>query len=183
MNENAAVQAVYTVIDNAKATLVTGIIHNGVARTIQHLSTTNLATPTQYYAVATYCAGAREFSMPGMNNVPGVPWAEYNMVVQVADVANIQVADLLPYETAHADFRKFRDRIVRLIRETTKWFPSSTATPRFRMPVSRTGENDRRVDVENQNFSFRDVQDVEYAMLFARITFTLMDHCSDSSLL
>jgi hypothetical protein len=182
MNEDAAVQAVYTVINNAKDTLVQDITHNGVAREILHLATTNLAPPTAYYAVAVYCERARESAMPGVNTADGVDWAEYDMVVQLGDVANIQPTDTLPYQIAHADFRKFRDRIVKLIR-TTKWFPSATASPRLRFPVDAGGVEHKRVDVENQNFSWEEAENVTYAMLFSRITFTLMDHCSDSSLL
>lgn len=183
MNERAAVQAVYTVLDSARASLVTGITHNGVARTIKHLSTTNLAAPVEYYAVSVECTSCKEFSMQGANSVAGVPWAVYEMVIQLGDVANIQPSsDTNPYETAHADFRKLRDRVVKLIRETVKWMPASSANPRFRLAVGN-GEYDRPVSVENQNFTFSDIEDVEYAMLFSRISFSLQDHCSDSSLL
>jgi len=182
MNESAAVNAVYTIIDDAKATLVQGISHSGIAREILHLSKTNLSTPTQYYAVAVYCENAREFSMPGVNSITGVSWTEYSMMVQLADVANIQSHDVLPYETAHGDFRRFRDRVVRLLRDSTKWFPTSSSSPKLRVKVGQ-GEGDRLIAVENQNFTFSDMEQVEYAMLFSRIAFTLTDHCADSSLL
>lgn len=184
MNEDAAVQAVYVVIDDAKEALVGGIAHQGEPRQILHLADTLLAAPLMYYAIGIDCLRAREFSMPGVNTLANaIPWAQYEMVIQIADVANIQPGDVVPYSQVHSDFRKLRDRVVRLIRNTTEWFPTATSTPRFRMPRDANGNNDKLVRVENQLTSFSDMQQQDYALLFSRIQFVLIDHCSDSSLL
>ena len=182
MNEDAAVQAIKTVIGNAASTLLTDLSYAGVPRKIQHLASTELAVPGAYFAIAVKCPRSRERSMPAGNNLTGKNWVEYDMVVQVADVAQIDPNEEVAYETAHSDFRKFRDRIVRLVRDTTEWFPSAASTPRFRLPVS-PGQEHKAVDVENQAWHAQDQQRVGYAMLFSRITFKLIDHCADSSLL
>lgn len=181
MNEKEAVNAVYTVLNNAKATLVSDLTHSGADREIKHLAGTNLAPPVEYYAIAVYCTGASEGSMPGANNITGISWDVFNMVIQVADVANIQKDDLFPYEQCHNNFRDLVGRIVELIRITTSWFPSPTSSPRFRMPTSEDGTAHKPVNVENESFGFEDTEGNDYAMLFSRISFTLIDHCADDN--
>lgn len=181
MNERAALAALHTVIDANKAALTSGITHSGVARTIAFLSTSTLSTPVQYYAIGLRCFDLREFSMPGKNYVKGLAWAEYDVGIQLGDVASIQPGDVNPYETCHDDFRRVRDRLVKLLRDDTKWFPNEDANPRFRIRVSE-GEQDRRFEVRNENFTFGDVESNEYAMLFSLISFTLVDHCVNNSL-
>lgn len=182
MNEKAAIAALYTVINSNKTALTTGITHSGVARQIAFLSKSTLSTPVAYYAIGLRCFDAREFSMPGVNSVTGVAWAEYDVGVQIVDVASIQPGDVNPYETVHDDFRRVRDRLVKLLRDDTGWFPSTAARPRFRIKFG-DGEQDRRIEVVNENYSFSDVESNEYAMLFSLIRFTFVDHCVNNSLI
>jgi hypothetical protein len=180
VNEAAAVEAVYTVINAARATLVGSLTQNNQERVLKWLSRTILDTPPAYYAVSIHCENALEHSKPTVVNSANpniVPaWVEYRMFVMVGEHATPDSSKA--FDTAHDNFRKFCDRLVLLLRQTTDWFPTSGSSPRFRLKIER----DTAQTVRKENILPLPVEDGTH-ILGAFIRFTLMDHCSDSSLL
>ena len=184
MNEVAVVQAVYDVLNPAKATLVTDLSQGGVARTIKSLTRTVLAVPSAYYAIGIDCTGAREYNKPAKNvnsATGGIIVAEYSMTVRIADAAypdlNTDPKEAEPYLTAHTNFRKLVDRIEKLIRETKFW-PSQASSPRFCLMVDpRIG-----VEVKKENATLI-YEGTSTIVLAAMLSFTLVDPNSKPGLL
>lgn len=133
MNEQAAVQAVYDTISDNQSTLLSGLQQNGLDRTLECLTDTLTQGPTGYYAIAIHCRGAREFTdpLPGNVNVASRYRTQYDIQILVADMVLPEPDDVLFGETATDNFRTFCDRIVWLFRVNQKWFPSSTADPKY----------------------------------------------------
>jgi hypothetical protein len=181
VNEDAAVQAVYTVINANEATLISGLLSGGTLREVSHLTPTILYTPAAYYAVGVHCERAREHDHPGLANVTSTAnspdYVEYPMLVRVADAVYSEPNEDIPYDVAHSNFRKFTDRLVRLLRETTVWFPDAATRPRFRVKEDRTLG---KVFEKNNVAPFIET---DAYVLGAEIRFVLVDWCSDSSLI
>lgn len=182
MNEIAATNAIKAVINAAKATLVSGLAQGGAARSIAHLETTSLAMPSGYYAIAIDCLAAQEYEMDSRNIVTvvaadGLQHTVYEMAIRIADYAMPEPGEATAYITAHTNFRKLTDRIVKLLRET-KWYPNATTRPRFRLAV--TQEQGSMIRKENEVITD---DSLTYMILAATLRFTLIDHCADSTAL
>ena len=181
MNEDAAVQAVYTVINSNKDILVSGLMSGGTLRELSHLTPTILYFAPAYYAVGIHCERASERDHPGIMNMTstaGVPdYAEYDMVIRVADAMFPESNEDIPYDQAHSNFRKFTDRLVRLLRETTVWFPDTSTRPKFKV------REDRSLGKICEKSNFAPLIESNAFVLGAEIRFALVDWCSDSSLI
>lgn len=181
MNEDAAVQAVYTVINSNTATLIAGLLGGGTLREVSHLTPTILYRPAAYYAVVVHCERARERDHPDIVNMAstaGVPdYAEYDMLILVADVVYPEPNEDIPYNKTHSNFRKFSDRLIRLLRETTVWFPDTATRPRFKV------REDRSLGKVFEKNNIGPFVETDAYVLGAEIRFALVDWCSDSSLI
>lgn len=180
MNEVAAIQAIYDVLNLNRATLIEGLSHGGVVRKIESLTRTVISVPTAYYAVAINCTGAREYAAPSRNigkATSGIKLVEYSMIVQIADAAYPEQGEEESFLTAHNNFRKFSDRIAKLLRET-RFFPNSSSTPRFCIRMDAISGIE--MSKENINLIY---EGTSVIVLTSWLRFTLMDPNSDSSLL
>ena len=180
MNEDAVVQAVYTVISNNKDILVSGLMSGGTLRELSHLTPTILYFAPAYYAIGIHCERTKEHDHPGLVNVTSTAnapdYAEYNMVIRVADAVFPEPNEDIPYDQAHSNFRKFTDRLVRLLRETAVWFPDEPARPRFKV------REDRSLGKIFEKSNFAPLIESNAFVLGSEIRFALVDWCSDSSL-
>jgi hypothetical protein len=184
MNETAAVEAVYTVIEAQKEILVQDLIQDGAQREIRELVSSVIPEGLSSYVISIDCLRVVESTRPSGNVISGAPQTEiYTIVVDVVDVPIILAEDPegRPYKTSHDHFRLLIARLVKLLRKDTNFFPSQTASPRFTMAVNRT-EGDRRVEVRNQHRTQRETISAHYGRLQTRLTFQLVG-CSDDSLL
>lgn len=180
MNEVAAIQAMYDVLDAARVTLVSGLTHGGVAREIKSLKRTVLAVPDAYYAIAVDCQDAHEYAAPSQNiskATSGLIICEYPMIVKIADAAYPDQGESESHLTSHNNFRKFCDRVARLIRET-RFFPDSSSTPRFCLKMDRVAGIEMRK--ENLNLIY---EGTSLIILTSWLRFTLVDPKSVTSLL
>lgn len=180
MNERLVVDAVYTVIDGVRETLVEGFIHQGVQREIDDLLRSSLTPPKQGMSITINCTGVRETSLDMSNIVQGKDVAVYEMELHVVDIAFPQLPDpaQTPYETMHQDFRLLIARLSYLIRKQTVWWPTASATPKFRLMQARGG-NDRLVRVDNRT-AWYDEGTGPYPVLYSVIAFTLVEECVDT---
>ena len=136
MDENSAVAAIVTVIEDASSTLVSGLDQNGQERVIEYISPTLLHLPSAYYGINVHCERATERRSPEfVNSAEASPHAtEYDMAVVVFENALPDDGnDTFFCEVAHQNFRDLCDAVVKLLRRTHKWLPSSVATPRYRI--------------------------------------------------
>jgi len=181
MNEKAAIAAVAAVLEGGKTAITSGIVHQGEQREIEEINKSNLTPPKQPYSISVDCTSARERSILTANVRTGVSYVEYSMELHISDPAYPQPSDSeqKPYETMHDDFRTVVGRIVKLIREDTVAFPSTTAKPKFIIRRSMAG--DPAVTVENRS-RWYDAGQGASPVLYSIIKFTIVDHCSDSSL-
>lgn len=181
MNEVAAIQAVYDVINAAKATLVSGLAQGGMVREVKSLTRTVLAVPAAYYAVAVDCnPTVYERASPAHNiskATSGIIVAEYQMIVKMADSAYTEQGEQESFLTSHNNFRKFGDRVAKLIREQ-RFFPGQGATPRFCLKIDRV--NGIEMTKENINLLY---EGTSIILITSWLRFTLMDANSDTSLL
>jgi len=179
VNEKAVVDAIHTVIDGVRDTLVSGFYHQGTQRQIEHIFRSNLTPPGGGISISIHCTRAREWSMAMSNATQGKNVGHYEIELHVVDLAFPQPDDpaQTPYETMHQDFRKLCGRLVLLIRETTTWWPNSTASPKFELLKSNS--NDRVVNVDNRAAWYDDGAGA-YPVLFSVISFTLVEECVDT---
>jgi hypothetical protein len=181
MNQEAAINAVVTVINTNKATLVTGLTIGGAARAIKWISDTPLAVPPEYYAVIVDCANLTEYPMPRQHNIAdpnnSIMYVDYEIAVAVADYAVFEQGEAIYGGKAQQNFRKLVDRMVKLFLYDTKFFPLLGAVPRFCIP--RIGDGPR-MQVENL---VPDVSNNGEYFLSSVIRFTLRDTNSNPALL
>lgn len=139
MNEDAVAQAVESVINAAKATLVAGLTQNDLAREVAWLSDTALGVPPAFYAIKIHVEDAVEYNDPDRNNTyKATPYrSEYSVMILVGDCATYDPNDDVVGSVSHSNFRKFCDNIVRLVRRDTEWFPNASASSRYRIPSAR----------------------------------------------
>ena len=157
MNEDAAVQAVYDTLETNKVALVSGIEQNGLAKSLSWLSNTMVAVPDSYYAVAVHCENVEEFNEPDAYNANlALPYhTNYQMMIRLGDAVYYDPSDTKYGSVATTNFRDFCDKVVKLFRRDQTWFPSSTASPKYRLLIdSRRGrvvrkENDIPMPIED----------------------------------
>lgn len=136
MDEDGAVNAIVTIINNASSTLVSGLSQNGLDREIAYVSPTLLSMPHDYYGINVHCENAVETRHPEfVNSAEPSPYAtEYNMAVVVFENALPDAANDGHFcSTAHSNFRDLCDAVVKLIRRTHKWIPTQGSSPRYRV--------------------------------------------------
>jgi len=186
VNEDAAVEAIRTLIYNNRATLVSGLtMVDGQARSIRGLYSNPFIPPTEgYYHVVVSCLGAQEIETPeGGGNTFKMVWsAAYDMQIEVADYAEMQQGEREIYQLVVRYFRLFVDRIVKLL-EDTDWYPSAAATPRFRLE-HRTGRSGNVGQITKRNiYGAWDTAENFEPMLYSVITFRIFEHHSQPNLL
>lgn len=167
MNEKSVVDSVYTVINNATATLVSGIEHQGIARQIAHINKSILSPWLQSYAITIDCTSVEESFKRAGNTVRGATQELYRMEVTIVDNAFPQVSDTtqIPFEQMHHDFRLIVSRLVTLLKDTTVTFTDGSNS--FRL------ETLAPVVVQNRTDWF-DTQEVSFPVLMSVVMFTLV---------
>lgn len=101
------------------------------------------------------------------------------MQIEVADIAEYQVGEKEVYEQMHLDHDLFCNRLISLI-ESQNFIGSG---PKFKLVRDPGRENDRGISKINLSGTFSDVEQTERATLLARINFSVIDECVDTSIL
>lgn len=179
MNIDAVKQALRTLVVNNTSTLVTGLSHQGVARTIEHVTTSLMTPPTGYYYVSINVTDVREASkirqLANANMPPRT--AVYDVTIHVADYAVMKVGDAELYTTDQTYFDDLVDRISKLISDQT-WIGTS---PRFRLVRSET--EGRVIERSNALQPWFDELEQFHAMLVSQLRFQLAEEQTNDSLL
>ncbi len=178
MNEKLVIEAVRDFIVTNEATIVQGIVFQGIPKGLHQVVGSNLTPPTGYPYVLVICTAAREQSQPQvMNTQQPSRQAIYSIRIEFTDQALYTQGEDYPYQTMHDDFRLMVDRLINLIR-TQNWV---TATPKLRLQRQES-ENDRLVTKNNLSGTWQDTEGAWWATLHSQITFSLEGAIDDTGL-
>ena len=177
MNENAARLALKSlIVDNADM-LVDGFSKQGASREIHQVTTSSLTPPTGYFFVSIIVTNSVAEVREGFGRTTAVPpsQATYSIAIDIADYALGDPSEDQLFEKLDSEFQIFTDRIVSLIRET-RFLTHDDTGLKFRLTDSRS--------VTKNNVSANWEEAAQYAALLGcRITFTLLEECTDDSTL
>lgn len=181
MNESQCRTDVRNLINTNKATLVSGITHQGAARVINQITRSTLTPVKSYYFILITVPRVREASTGPASRTVARPLttAEYPVRIEVADEAKIQADDVEAYDQMELDFEKLCDRIIKLFKDQTSGFGTLGLT----MKKSPSGEDDRQVEKINLSGTWKDTEGTSFASLYCQINLTLVDGCVDDSAL
>jgi hypothetical protein len=171
-----AVDAIYSVIDANKASVVSGIVHQGQQREIKEIHKSVLTPPLEYYAVMIHVGEGPEALQDARNSPIRVPVSEYHAEVHISDFAIPQQGDpdQTPYETMHTDFRTVVSKLAKVFRDT-QWMPNATTRPRYTLK-----DPGKEIRVSDRTRWFADAAN-RYPVLYAVISFTLQTSCDDGA--
>lgn len=174
MNEVAVRNAIKTLISDNNAVLMTDLTFQGNPRTIHQIVTSSLTPPTGYYFVSVTVSSAKAAVRTGMGKTVSVPPSEarYDVVIELSDyaIASPSEEDNI-FEKMDADFQLFSDRIVSLLR-ADRWITDDVSVSQFRLG------NERAVTKNNLGTIWEEAAQY-HAMLYCRITFQLLEECTD----
>lgn len=119
MNEVEAIEAVRQLINTNKTTLTTNLESQGIARTIDQVTTSVLTPATRYYFIAIYCSTPTETGL-SQDRTSKLPLKKvvYPITVEVADYAEANYDEEEVFEKADKNFRILTDRIVTMLTGT-----------------------------------------------------------------
>lgn len=177
MNESTLRKTIKTLIKNEESDLVLGLSFQGLSRNIHQITTSSLTPPTGYYfiniVVTNYSARTRN----GFGNTTSVPpsEAEYSVLIEISDYAIGNPTEDQLFEKMDYDFQLFTDRIVDKLREN-RYMTDIDSGTKF------TLDDERNVNKTNISASWEEAAQY-HALLHSRITFDVLQECTDSSTL
>lgn len=176
MNELRVRVALKNVIESNKATFVQDLEFQEQPRVIHQVTYSILTPPTGYYFVNISVNNATDTNRTGFGRTTGMSpsQAEYDVVIEIADYAVSTIGEDQMYEKMDADFQLFTDRIIAKLREAY-WIVD---TDNFKIRLSETRT------ITKSNLSSIWTESAQYhAMLYARLTFSIIEECTDDSTL
>lgn len=176
-NEAAVRRAIKTLINDNGTTLVQDIYQDGIQKQIEQITTSVLTAPSSYFFIAISTTDVRDKVRTGFENSnASIPpsEAEYDLVIEVTNVATSSSEDDQMYENVDSDFQTLGDRIVSLIR-STRWITDSVTSQKYRLVG-----NERLINKTNLTSIFTEGSQY-YSMLYSRISFTLLEECTDDT--
>lgn len=177
MNELIVRNTLKSFIDNIKDDLVLDITFQGEQKVIYQITRSSLTPPQGYVFISISVENARTKIRNGFGKTTSVPpsQAEYDVVIDIADYAVGDYTEDQLYEKMDSDFQIITDRLIAKLREGY-WFTSEDGGSRFRL------DNDRTINKNNISTSWDEAAQY-HAMLYCRITFQLLEECTDDSTL
>lgn len=175
MNESVVRKTLKNLILTNEDKLVTELYFQGNPRTIHQVTTSTLTPPTGYYFISITTTSIATNNRPKFGNTSGMAPSEakYEVMIEIADyVIGTTTEDEL-FEKMDGDFQLFTDRLVSLLRET-RWIEDLESKSMFRL-------NNERSMIKNNVGSGWEEASQYHAMLYSRITFQLLEECTDDS--
>ena len=176
MNELAVRSTIKDLIVNNGETLVTGLTFQGQPRNVHQVTYSSLTPPTGYYYINITVQSVRTNNRTGFGRTTALSpsEAEYSVNIDVSDYAIAYPGEDQLFEKMDADFQLFTDRIVSKLRESY-WLTNSSGL-QFRL------DEERNVTKNNISTTWEEASQY-HALLYSRITFTLIEECTDDSTL
>jgi len=168
MIDHILAETIKDLIDDNKSSLVVGLYAQGQACEIKQLTLSPITPPTEFYYVSVNITDAEEVKE---NNVDVV---YYKVEIKLGEYAVMQPADIQAFEEITQSFRKFGNRVVKLIREQANFTHDETGV-RFGIRMDGiSGKRIRKINrevVEPLDNSFQ-------SMLASVIQFEIMQRCN-----
>lgn len=176
MNELAVRRTIKQVILDNEADLVQGLFLQGMPRSISKVTYSGLTPPTGYFFLSVTTTTNRDTNRRGFGRTTALTMseAEYNVNIDISDYVVGTPGENQLFEKMDAEFQLFTDRLVSKLRENYNFTDSSGL--QFKL------DEDRTVTKNNLGTSWEEAAQY-HALLYARITFTLIEECTDDSLL
>lgn len=176
MNELAVRRTIKQLLVDNNSTFVTGLTFQGQPRTVHQVTYSSLTPPTGYFYINVTVSNARTRTRTGFGRTTAVPPSEavYSVNIDISDYAVGDPTENQLFEKMDAEFQLFSDRIVAKLRETY-WFTDSTGL-KFRL------EEDRNVTKNNLSSNWEEAAQY-HALLYCRLTLTLIEECTDDDTL
>lgn len=176
MNELAVRRTIKQTILENEDDLVQGLLLQNQPRAIHQVTYSTLTPPTGYFFVSVTTTTNRDSNRRGFGRTTALTLseAEYNVNIDVSDYVVGTPGENQLFEKMDAEFQLFTDRLVSKLRETYYFTDSSGL--KFKL------DEDRTVTKNNLGTSWEEAAQY-HALLYTRITFTLIEECTDDSLL
>lgn len=180
MNEVAALNSIKSLINTNKATLVDGLVHQGEQREIEQITISTLTPPNEYYFISIYTDRDEDTNREGFGRTTRLAptTTNYSMIIELVDYAVIVAGEEEQYETMDSDFKKLCDRVVKLLRASAEITYTDAQSNNFIFRL----DNTRSVIKENLTDVWTEAEGYA-SMLYCRISFNLLDECTDDSTL
>lgn len=177
MNEGAVRRTLKTLLNNNKTTLVSGLTAQGQPRLFNQITTSTLTPPRFYYFASISVERVETELRPGFEKTAstGPSQAIYDIAIELSDYAISSSGEDQLYEKMDSDFQLFGDRVVSLLR-SSYWMEDSTTNLKFRLFERKT------VSKSNLSSIWTDAESY-HALLYCRITFQLIEECTDDTVL
>ncbi len=176
MNENAARKAIKQIIQNNCDKLVEGLEFQGALKTIHQITTSDLTPPTGYYYISISIVDSRENNKQGFGRTTATTQqsATYDIIIEISDyvTANPGVGEEI-FEASDSQFQIFTDRIVNILKENNTITEEDTKLT-FQLEETKT------IRKRNATDRWDDVSQY-HAILYSRLSFSLVQKCVDDS--
>lgn len=172
MDEHIIREVLKKLITDNSSKLVSGLSKQGQSREIFQVSTSSLTPIRGYYFVSIWVDSPEVEADTNIRNV-GVPpsRATYPVVIEIGDYAVGTAGEDQLYEDVDRDFQLFGDRIVDLIRKSY-WLKNTETGKKYHLEETRSVSKKNLSDVAQSASEY-------HAMLYSRITFNIIDDCTD----
>lgn len=176
MNELAVRQTIKNLILVNSPLLVIGLTLQGQPRNVHQVTYSSLTPPTGYYYINITVSNIRTNNRRGFGRTAAMSpsEAEYTVNIDISDYAVGTPGENQLFEKMDAEFQLFTDRLVAILRENYRLTNSSGLT--FRL------DDERNVTKNNISTSWEEAAQY-HALLYSRITFALIEECTDDSTL
>jgi len=178
MYEAAVKDALFTLIDNNRATLLSGLDEQGVARKIELTREVVASMKFPYYV--TLAVGAmrmwEDTGAQGGIARAGTMKAEYDCEIELFDYArDVQGTLHEAYATTGQHFDLLMARVLKLIRQQTRFTSTTHGTHTFVLKESPEPQMNRRIDTDVTDFPSEVTGGVP--AFYAKLRFTLFEEC------
>jgi hypothetical protein len=175
MNESAVRRALKTLILENEDILVSGLTFQGNPRNIHQVTTSSITPPTGYYFVSISTTTDNALNRRNFGRTVSVPPSEarYDVLIELADYAIGDPSEDQLFEKMDTDFQLFSDRLISILRKS-RWIIDEETASQFVL------DGERRVSKNNTGTNWEEAAQY-HAMLYCRITFQLLEECTDDS--
>ena len=180
MLESQVKNALYNLVHDNKLTLVSGLSTQGNNRALNQIVTERLAMPEEYYFVSIWADLSALYEERGGNGGKTTS-SEYDCLIEVVDFAIPQSGENELYGKMGGDFALLTDRMAALLVDTSIY--TSDDDIKFRLSESSDPAFNRRVTKRRLDTVAGMGDGQSGPFLYAVLEFTLVNQCTDTSVL
>lgn len=174
MNQNLLASTIKAILSDNEEDFFEGINLNSVQRGWGFITESDLTPVEGYYAcyITVFSPSNKSQEPVSVNSRMPPTKSEYSVKIHMADLAEVELGEENPYETASRQFRTVLNRIA-------NYFTDNDVGSGFKLRRGRT--EDRVVEANDLSGSFKDVEGNEFPGLYAEIDFQVEDWCESDT--